>query len=170
MTRGEGYALTTRKKCALSRPGHDECALYCPQLDWTMFWGLIALPNNLLIGTIRTPHQKQSVVNPLAKLCVHFPTLHIMLRIIVSPRFPLLVRSLATHAATTTPTPVAAPPTRTKEEVQLIYDSPLLDLVFRAASVHRQHHDPSKIQLCTLMNIKSKWLYPKARIAPRRGK
>ncbi|KAF8272311.1 biotin synthase [Lactarius quietus] len=81
-----------------------------------------------------------------------------MLRIVVSPRFPLLVRSLATHAATTVPTPVATPPMRsdwTKEEVQRIYDSPLLDLVFRAASVHRQHHDPSKIQLCTLMNIKS---------------
>ncbi|KAH9176990.1 hypothetical protein EDB89DRAFT_1937515 [Lactarius sanguifluus] len=66
--------------------------------------------------------------------------------------------SLATHASTTAPTLVAAPPTRhdwTKEEVQRIYDAPLLDLVFRAASVHRQHHDPSKIQLCTLMNIKS---------------
>jgi biotin synthase len=89
-----------------------------------------------------------------------------MLRIVVSPRFPLLVRSLATHAATTAAIPVAAPPTRsdwTKEEVQRIYDSPLLDLVFRAASVHRQHHDPSKIQLCTLMNIKSMWL-SKARI------
>ncbi|KAF8527897.1 biotin synthase [Hysterangium stoloniferum] len=45
--------------------------------------------------------------------------------------------------------------TWTKQEIQTIYDSPLLDLVFRAASVHRQHHDPSKIQLCTLMNIKS---------------
>jgi biotin synthase len=84
-----------------------------------------------------------------------------MLRIVVSPRFPLLVRSLATHAATTAPKLAAAPPTRsdwTKEEVQRIYDSPLLDLVFRAASVHRQHHDPGKIQLCTLMNIKSMWL------------
>jgi hypothetical protein len=96
-----------------------------------------------------------------------------MLRIVVSPRFPLLVRSLATHAATTAPTPVSASPTRydwTKEEVQRIYDSPLLDLVFRAASVHRQHHDPSKVQLCTLMNIKSKWLFSTARNAPRRGK
>ncbi|KAI9445480.1 biotin synthase [Lactarius indigo] len=81
-----------------------------------------------------------------------------MLRIVASPRFTLLARSLATHASTTAPTLVAAPPTRhdwTKEEVQRIYDAPLLDLVFRAASVHRQHHDPSKIQLCTLMNIKS---------------
>ena len=83
-----------------------------------------------------------------------------MLRIVASPRFTLLARSLATHASTTAPVPVAASPTRydwTKEEVQRIYESPLLDLVFRAASVHRQHHDPSKIQLCTLMNIKSEW-------------
>ena len=64
-----------------------------------------------------------------------------------------LRRALATHA--TAPTP---PPTRhswTKQEIQGIYDTPLMDLVFRAASVHRQYHDPSKIQLCTLMNIKS---------------
>jgi len=43
----------------------------------------------------------------------------------------------------------------TKEEISKIYHSPLLDLVFRAASVHRQHFDPSKVQLCTLMNIKT---------------
>ncbi|KAI0932517.1 biotin synthase, variant 2 [Taiwanofungus camphoratus] len=42
-----------------------------------------------------------------------------------------------------------------KAEIQRIYDSPLLDLVFRAATVHRQYHDPNKIQLCTLMNIKT---------------
>jgi len=42
-----------------------------------------------------------------------------------------------------------------RQEIQKIYDSPLLDLVFRAGSVHREHHDPSKIQLCTLMNIKT---------------
>ena len=45
-----------------------------------------------------------------------------------------------------------------KEEIQEIYDTPLLDLVFRSASVHRQHHNPNKIQLCTLMNIKSPFL------------
>jgi len=82
----------------------------------------------------------------------------VMLRITASrsARSSLLSRSLATH--TVTKVPAAAPPTRhdwTKEEVKQIYDTPLLDLVFRAASVHRQHHDPSKIQLCTLMNIKS---------------
>jgi len=61
-------------------------------------------------------------------------------------------RSLATLA-----TP-SSPLTRhnwQKEEIQEIYDTPLLDLVFQSASVHRQHHNPSKIQLCTLMNIKT---------------
>ena len=64
-----------------------------------------------------------------------------------------LRRALATHAAAPSP-----PPTRhawAKTEIQGIYDTPLLALVFRAAAVHRQYHDPSKIQLCTLMNIKS---------------
>jgi biotin synthase len=42
-----------------------------------------------------------------------------------------------------------------KSEIKEIYDSPLLELVFRAAEAHRASHDPSKVQLCTLMNIKS---------------
>ncbi|KIK26599.1 hypothetical protein PISMIDRAFT_94789 [Pisolithus microcarpus 441] len=49
-------------------------------------------------------------------------------------------------------------PTRhdwTRDEIRQIYDSPLLDLVYQASTVHRQHHDPGKIQLCTLMNIKT---------------
>jgi biotin synthase len=82
----------------------------------------------------------------------------IMLRIVKPQSLSLLKRSLATHTATGPPAIVAADPMRhdwTKEEVKRIYDAPLLDLVFRSASVHRQHHDPSKIQLCTLMNIKS---------------
>lgn len=43
----------------------------------------------------------------------------------------------------------------TRQEIQKIYDGPLLELVFRAATIHRQNHHPGKIQLCTLMNIKS---------------
>ena len=79
-----------------------------------------------------------------------------MMRITKSPITSSWRRFLATHTATAPPT--TAPPTRhdwTKEEVQRIYDTPLLDLVFRSATVHRQYHDPTKIQLCTLMNIKS---------------
>lgn len=67
-----------------------------------------------------------------------------------------LSRSLATHG--TSPRPPNTAVTRhtwAKREIQQIYDTPLLDLVFNAATVHRQHHDPSKVQLCTLMNIKT---------------
>lgn len=42
----------------------------------------------------------------------------------------------------------------TREEVDALYNGPLLDLAFRAAAVHRAHHDPQAMQLCTLMNIK----------------
>jgi len=72
-------------------------------------------------------------------------------------RFSNLARSLATHVSPTTSSPKTIQPRQkwTKQEIQQTYDGPLLDLVFRAASVHRQHHDPTKIQLCTLMNIKS---------------
>ena len=48
----------------------------------------------------------------------------------------------------------AAPRAWERSEVQALFDQPLLELVFQAASVHRQHHDPRRIQLCTLMNIK----------------
>ncbi|KIM48377.1 hypothetical protein M413DRAFT_440105 [Hebeloma cylindrosporum] len=65
-----------------------------------------------------------------------------------------LSRALATHTPSRTVNPVTRHDWK-KVEIQEIYDTPLLDLVFRSASVHRQHHDPSKIQLCTLMNIKT---------------
>lgn len=65
-----------------------------------------------------------------------------------------LRRSLATHVSQG-PTTSVVRNDWNRVEVQKIYDSPLMDLVYRAASVHREHHDPSKIQLCTLMNIKS---------------
>ncbi|KAF8971518.1 biotin synthase [Flammula alnicola] len=67
-----------------------------------------------------------------------------------------LARTLATYAVP--PTRSTNPITRhnwKKEEIQEIYDTPLLELVFRSASVHREHNDPSKVQLCTLMNIKT---------------
>jgi biotin synthase len=61
-----------------------------------------------------------------------------------------LTRSLATHATAGT-----APVRRSKQEIAEIFHTPLLDLIFRAATVHRQNHDPRKLQLCTLMNIKT---------------
>ncbi|GMF10043.1 unnamed protein product [Phytophthora lilii] len=43
----------------------------------------------------------------------------------------------------------------TKEEVQAIYDQPLLELVYKAATVHRMHFDPTEVQQCTLLSIKT---------------
>lgn len=43
----------------------------------------------------------------------------------------------------------------TREEIKDIYNSPLLDLVYRAASVHRQHNDTGEVQVCTLLSIKT---------------
>lgn len=43
----------------------------------------------------------------------------------------------------------------TKEEISNIYHSPLLELVYRAATVHRQHQDTGEVQVCTLLSIKT---------------
>jgi biotin synthase len=43
----------------------------------------------------------------------------------------------------------------TLDDVRNIYQMPLLDLVFRAAEVHREYHDPHEVQMCTLLSIKT---------------
>ncbi len=43
----------------------------------------------------------------------------------------------------------------TLEEIQDVYRMPLMDLVYRAATVHREHHDPSKVQISSLLSIKT---------------
>jgi biotin synthase len=40
------------------------------------------------------------------------------------------------------------------DQIHQIYAQPLPDLMFEAQSVHRSHHDPKAVQLCTLGNIK----------------
>ncbi|MDZ7751685.1 MAG: biotin synthase BioB [Gammaproteobacteria bacterium] len=42
-----------------------------------------------------------------------------------------------------------------RDEIVALFQRPLLDLVFQAQAVHRQHHRPNHIQLSTLLNIKS---------------
>jgi biotin synthase len=44
---------------------------------------------------------------------------------------------------------------RSIEEIKEIYDTPLLELIFRAASVHRKHNDTGEVQVCTLLSIKT---------------
>lgn len=43
----------------------------------------------------------------------------------------------------------------TIEEIKEIYHAPLLELVYRAATVHREHNNSLEIQLCTLLSIKT---------------
>ncbi|AMD85644.1 biotin synthase [Capnocytophaga haemolytica] len=43
----------------------------------------------------------------------------------------------------------------TKEEVMEIYNRPLMDLLYEAATVHRKYHDPNTVQVSTLLSIKT---------------
>lgn len=43
----------------------------------------------------------------------------------------------------------------TREEVWTVYETPLLELIFRAQTLHRQYHRADRIQLSTLLSIKT---------------
>lgn len=43
----------------------------------------------------------------------------------------------------------------TLNDVAALYRKPFMELVFEAASVHRAHHDPREMQMCTLLSIKT---------------
>lgn len=40
-------------------------------------------------------------------------------------------------------------------EIRQIHDLPLPELIFRAQTVHREHHDPRSVQLCSLLSVKT---------------
>ncbi|HXH18661.1 MAG TPA: biotin synthase BioB [Chitinophagales bacterium] len=42
-----------------------------------------------------------------------------------------------------------------RDEVSEIYNLPLLELIYRAATVHRQHHATGEVQVCTLLSVKT---------------
>src|SRR5712692_3410315 len=44
---------------------------------------------------------------------------------------------------------------KTLAELRALYQLPLPDLLFQAAQIHRQHHDPADIQRCVLLSIKT---------------
>ncbi len=44
---------------------------------------------------------------------------------------------------------------KTLDEVRALYKQPLLDLIYTAASVHRENHDHHEMQMCTLLSIKT---------------
>ncbi|MEM1260453.1 MAG: biotin synthase BioB [Bacteroidota bacterium] len=43
----------------------------------------------------------------------------------------------------------------TKEEILEIYNQPLMELLYQAATVHRENHDPNTVQVSTLLSIKT---------------
>ncbi|MBC8034525.1 MAG: biotin synthase BioB [Chitinophagaceae bacterium] len=44
---------------------------------------------------------------------------------------------------------------RTREEIAEIYNTPLLELIYEAATAHRQYQDTAEVQVCTLLSIKT---------------
>jgi biotin synthase len=56
-----------------------------------------------------------------------------------------------------TPDPPAFAPRHdwSDAEIRAIHDLPLPELLHRAQLVHRAHHDPTRVQLCTLLSIKT---------------
>jgi biotin synthase len=63
-------------------------------------------------------------------------------------------RANKTASATRNGTP-QIPQTLSRDDVKRLYDRPLLDLVFDAASVHRANHNPHEVQLCSLLSIRT---------------
>lgn len=43
----------------------------------------------------------------------------------------------------------------TKQEIESIYNKPVLELIYDAATVHRQFHEASEVQVCTLLSVKT---------------
>ena len=43
----------------------------------------------------------------------------------------------------------------TREEILEIYNKPFMELLYEAATIHRQHHDPNTVQVSTLLSIKT---------------
>ncbi|MFM1944714.1 MAG: biotin synthase BioB [Verrucomicrobiota bacterium] len=43
----------------------------------------------------------------------------------------------------------------TRDEIEALHDLPLMELVYRAATVHRRHHDAGEVQVCRLVSVKT---------------
>ncbi|MGB4769856.1 MAG: biotin synthase BioB [Chitinophagaceae bacterium] len=41
------------------------------------------------------------------------------------------------------------------DEIQDLYHTPLLELIYRAATVHREYQDTAEVQVCTLLSVKT---------------
>jgi len=46
-------------------------------------------------------------------------------------------------------------PNWTREEILAVYNRPMMELLYDAATVHRKHHNPNTVQVSTLLSIKT---------------
>jgi biotin synthase len=63
--------------------------------------------------------------------------------------------SLATHDASRTRDRGHIRHDWTRGEVRAVFDLPFPELMFRAQTIHRQHFDPTEVQISTLLSIKT---------------
>ena len=42
-----------------------------------------------------------------------------------------------------------------REEITAIFEQPIFELIYQAATVHREHNDPQEVQMCTLLSVKT---------------
>lgn len=47
------------------------------------------------------------------------------------------------------------PAYNTKESLLALYNKPLMELIFEAATIHREHHNPLEVQMSSLLSIKT---------------
>lgn len=43
----------------------------------------------------------------------------------------------------------------TRAEITDLFNQPILNLIYQAATVHREFHDPQEVQVCTLLSVKT---------------
>ncbi len=76
------------------------------------------------------------------------------MRDLAPSQHPTAHTGLAAQKAPARPEGDMSPPW-TIEAVEALYALPFNDLIYRAASVHRQHFDPNAVQLSTLLSVKT---------------
>jgi biotin synthase len=75
----------------------------------------------------------------------------------MSTVFPIFVqpRAPARHDAPAAPVDPAGSPAWTLQAIEALFELPFNDLLLRAQQVHREHFDPNRVQLSTLLSIKT---------------
>ncbi|KAI9704636.1 MAG: biotin synthase [Bogoriella megaspora] len=108
-----------------------------------------------------------AAVNQSDKMALFLPPIRLGARVCTSraastPKFYSTVHGLPTplqpNSSVAIQQALNAPGARTdwtRDEISEIYNTPLFDLQYAAATVHRRFHAPGAIQMCTLMNIKT---------------